>query len=40
MMDGRMLHRMMNDVATVMDDTPVMNRMMDLGHCKAGQGKK
>jgi len=37
-MDRVMLHRMMNDMVTMMDDMPpVVNRMMDLRHRKAGQ---
>jgi hypothetical protein len=32
-----MMHDMM---AAMVDDTPVVDRMMDLGCCKAGQGKK
>jgi len=36
-MDGRVMHRMMNDMVTMMDDMPVVvHRMMDLRHCKAG----
>lgn len=36
MTDRCVMHRMMHDmVATVMDDTPVLHRMMDLGRCKA-----
>jgi hypothetical protein len=37
----RVMHRMMNDMVTMMDDMPpVVHRMMDLRHCKAGQGQK
>jgi hypothetical protein len=41
MMDRVMLHRMMNDmVTTMMNDTPVVHRMMNLSHRKAGQRQK
>jgi hypothetical protein len=40
MMD-RVMNRMMNDMVAMMDDMPpVLHRMMDLGHRKAGQRKK
>ena len=39
MMD-RVMHRMMNDMVTMMNDTSVVHRMMDLGHRKAGQRQK
>jgi hypothetical protein len=35
MTDRCMMHRMMDDMATVMDDTPVVHRVMNLGRCKA-----
>jgi hypothetical protein len=41
MMDRMMLHRMMNDMVTMMNDMPpVVHRMMDLRYRKAGQRQK
>jgi hypothetical protein len=41
MMDGRVMHGMMHYmVAAMMDDTPVMHRVMNLRHSKAGHRKK
>jgi hypothetical protein len=40
MMDRRVMHWMMNHMVTVMDDTPVVHRMMDLRRCKAGHNQK
>jgi hypothetical protein len=39
MMD-RVMHRMMNRMVTMMDDTSVVHGMMDLCHRKAGQRQK
>ena len=36
----RVMHRMMNDTATMMNDTFVVHGMMDLSHRKAGQRQK
>ena len=40
MMDGCVMDRMMNDMVTMMNDTSVVYRMMDLSHRKAGQRQK
>jgi len=40
MTDGRVMHRMMNDMVTMMNDTSVVHGMMDLCHRKAGQRQK
>jgi hypothetical protein len=40
MMDRRVMHRMMNHMATMMNDTFVVHGMMDLCHRKAGQRQK
>ena len=41
MMVGRVMHWMMNDMVTMMDDTPLMvHGMMNLRHRKAGQRQK
>jgi hypothetical protein len=36
----RVMHRMMNRMVTMMNDTPVVYGMMDLCHRKAGQRQK